>query len=221
MKKIIILLLVNFIFSGCMSTLSSLSHSNEIARGNVIIKIEELLNNGNNINVLILMPKNEITHNLMNTDEYIDWVNRFRVDIISKDMSALLNNFSMYTNFSIVERNSAALDTIINEQVFSLSDLINYDTRIRIGNLAGSNYIHYFSYNRYVIQINNRKQIIDDTMYSKLISIETGEIITVDIHKWKIEYNYIFGNWNENLMYASLNGREVITDTRDNHNYYK
>ncbi len=217
MKRIIFILIFVVILTGCISSSSSLIHSNERAISNRVIKIEELLNSGN-VNLLIIMPKNEVTHNINTDPEYIDWVNRTRQGYVSDIMSALLEYFKSYENFKIVDRQ--LLDTIIDEQEFSLSNLVNNDTRIRIGNITGANYIFFITYNRYMENVSNTKVIKTDTIIHKFISIETGEVIAVDIYKTIFTSTYFLGTWNHSTK-SYNNNREIVRDERDDLWYYK
>ena len=218
MKKLIIILILAVLFIGCMSTSSSLIHSNEKVISNRTIKIEELLNN-DNVNLIIIMPKNEVTNNYMYSSEYDEWVNRQTQIVTSSIMSGLIKYFASNEKFKIVDRQ--IIDSIINEQVFSLSDLVRNDTRIRIGNITGANYILYCTFDLYRHMISNTKYTFTNSMIAKLISIETGEVVSIDIYKDTITTTYIFGQWNNSTIRYYINNRENVYDERDEKWYYK
>jgi curli biogenesis system outer membrane secretion channel CsgG len=80
-----------------------------------------------------------------------------------------------YKNFHVVDRSTA--DKLLEEQKFSLSGALSEKIRVELGKLTGANYLILFKEIRTPADQQNSNQGIKDVITTRLISVETGEVL--------------------------------------------
>lgn len=123
----------------------------------------------------------------------------------------LLNRFSGQAGFSLVDRGQ--LPALVKEIELKQTGLLSEENRSKIGRLLSVNYIIEMRFAESCV-----KNDITETSRFKLIELETGRVISVDIFEVFKHYNDTMENWETDRI--KLNRKEVIFDESKLKYYY-
>ena len=172
MKKVLFpIIITSFLFLN-----SGFANKKRIS-ANYVIKIKQLLNKNNKVSIIIHVPERSITimsnPPITNKQAVKAYKKTVSQKIYSGKVRILMDYFGTNKRFSIVNRNN--LKAILEEHKLSQTGLLNQNNRLKIGNLAGANYILSVTHTTTVTQTLKAYLTID-----KLIDISTGKELSTD-----------------------------------------
>jgi len=177
--RLTLLLFLSQILIGCASTSKSWNTYYSPAQ----LEIIKILNTSRPVRLLIngnvttSFSEYEFASQGVNLEQWKEMVHNQINNSVAETYYKYLGK---YENFEIVDRSST--NEIAKEQYFHLTGMVKKDQEIEIGKMLGATHFLYWTCLR-----SPHGNLIADTIYYKLIDINTGKILSThwkkDIHK--------------------------------------
>lgn len=137
-----------------------------------LMKIQSLVFENTKVTVAVIVS--EVKNSFPNVSA--DWADSIKNNLLS-DHERMLLGFGKSENLSIVDR--SRLKHILDEFKFSYSGLVSDQLRVKIGEMTGATHILDLSFARF----RGRDYDQDDVLNARLVEIESGKVLAVDIIK--------------------------------------
>lgn len=136
----------------------------------VINKIRGILDSGDQMNLVVVTTR---VDSALLPPPPDGWVSSIQSSVQTSLSAKLLNTFSKYPNFRLIEREN--IHQILEELRLQQSGIIRQETTKKIGEITGSNYAIFSEVSRYAYE---KKGFIDE--YSqRIVNLENGQILAM------------------------------------------
>ena len=199
--------------SGCVSTPDTAGqaggHTREKATTKIASQIIELLRQGIEVKILLLISPESITYvpAARQSPPGPEWFESTARQVEAGYAEKILRS---HPKAVIVDR--SALDKALKELELQSSGLVSADTMTRVGSFVGANYLLPLSFSRHIT-----KKGYQDTYIRKLVELSSSRVLAMD--QVKNEYRRD-DKGKPVLVSQNLNGRPFVTDA-DGNSYYE
>jgi hypothetical protein len=197
------------ILSGCVTSPGTGGQDREKATTKIAGQINELLRQGNEVKILLLISPENVTYvpGAKQPAPGPEWFESTARQVEAGYAEKLLRS---HPKAVIVDR--SVLDKALKELELQSSGLVSADTMTRVGSFVGANYLVSLSFARHTT-----KKGYQDTYIRKLVELASSRVLALD--QVKNEYRRD-DKGKPVLVSQTLNGRTFMTDT-DGNSYYE